>query len=193
MDTRPESNHDFENATVDRTTEYELGNYKDALAFMLKGESIGLADKPAFVTSVHYHAALVYLRFSDFAAALEQLRPLAKAGHEPPEVIQALGLSALEMKTLPANLPVAKRPLVEAAGRAASAYLAERAEESGPLFDQLVARFPADPGVHYMYGVFLLGHDPAASSLIQSSLKLLTGILKTSVTMKHRVGIRVFG
>ena len=31
------------------------------------------------------------------------------------------------------------------------------------------------------------------SSLVQSRLKLLTGILKTSVTVKHRVGIRVFG
>lgn len=143
--------------------EYELGNYKEALAGILRGESIGLADKPAFVTAVHYHAALIYLRFSDFAGAMEQLRPLAKAGHETPEVIEALGLSALAMNTLPASLPAAGRPLVELAGRAAGAFVAERAGQSRPLFEQLVAQFPGEPGVHYMYGVFLTGRDPAAA------------------------------
>ncbi len=144
-------------------TEYELGSYKEALAYILKGESIGLADKPEFVTSVHYHAALVYLRFSDFIGALDQLRPLAKAGHETPAVIEALGLAALQMKTPPANLPAAKRPLVELAGRAAAAFVAERAEEAGPLFEQLEANFPGEPGVHYMAGVWSIGHDPAAA------------------------------
>jgi len=36
-------------------------------------------------------------------------------------------------------------------------------------------------------------HALCHSSLVQSRFKLLTGILKTSVTVKHRVGIRVFG
>lgn len=143
--------------------EYELGGYREALAHMLKGESIGLADKPDFVTSVHYHAALIYLRLSDFTRALDQLRPLARAGHETPPVIEALGLAALEMKTLPANLPAAKRPLVELAGRAAAAFMAERAEEAGPLFEQLAAKFPNEPGVHYMVGAWSIGHDPAAA------------------------------
>lgn len=140
--------------------EYELGNYRDALSAILKGETIGLADRPAFVTAVHYHGALIYLRSSDFARALEQLRPLVKIGSETPEVTLALGLSALAINTLPADLPAAKRPLVEAAGRAAGAFVAERAGESGPLFEQLVAQFPGQPGVHYMYGVFLTGRDP---------------------------------
>jgi tetratricopeptide (TPR) repeat protein len=143
--------------------EYELGNYKEALSDILKGESIGLADKPAFVTAVHYHAALIYLRVSDFARALEQLRPLAKTGNETPEVIVALGLSALAMNTLPADLPAARRPLVELAGRAAGAFVAERADQSGPLFEQLVTQFPGQPGVHYMYGVFLTGNEPTAA------------------------------
>jgi tetratricopeptide (TPR) repeat protein len=144
-------------------TEYELGNYKDALTFILKGESIGLADKPAFVITVHYHAALIYLRSSDFARALDQLRPLAKTGNETLEVIEAFGLSALAMNTLPARLPAAKRPLVRLAGRAAAAFVAERAEQSRSLFEELAARFPNDAGVHYMYGVFLTPNDPAAA------------------------------
>jgi tetratricopeptide (TPR) repeat protein len=156
--------------------EYELGNYQDALSFLLKGEATGLADRPSFVTSVHYHAALVYLRSSDFARALEQLRPLAKAGMETPEVIEAVGLSALAMKTLPANLPASQRPLVKLAGRAACALLAERADQSRPLFEQLAAEFPNQPGVHYMYGVFLMDHQPeAAEEEFRKELRLAPG------------------
>jgi predicted Zn-dependent protease len=143
--------------------EYELHNYNSALSDILKGESIGLADKPDFVAAVRYRAALAALRLADFAQALEQVRPLVKAGNDSPSIIEVLGLSALFADYLPANLPPAKRPLVEFAGRAAWAFVAERADQSEPLFTQLEQQFPDEPGVHYMCGVFRLDHDPVAA------------------------------
>jgi tetratricopeptide (TPR) repeat protein len=143
--------------------EYELGDYAQALADILKGESIGLADRPAFVAQVRYRGALIYLRSGNFPQALEQLRPLARNGIQTPEAVEALGLSVLNLRYLPTTLPRERRSLVELAGRAAWAYLAERPEESGPLFEQLASQFPDEPGVHYMKGVFLIDHDPAAA------------------------------
>jgi predicted Zn-dependent protease len=143
--------------------EYELHDYKSALSDILKGESIGLADKPDFVAAVRYRAALAALRLADFAQALEQVRPLVKAGNDSPSIIEVLGLSALFADYLPSNLPPAKRPLVERAGRAAWAFVAERADQSEPLFTQLEQQFPNEPGVHYMCGVFRLDHDPVAA------------------------------
>lgn len=143
--------------------EYELGDYAQALADILKGESIGLADRPAFVAQVRYRGALIYLRSGNFPQALEQLRPLARNGIQTPEAVEALGLSVLNLHLLPATLPPERRALVDLAGRAAWAYLAERPEESGPLFERLAAQFPDEPGVHYMKGVFLIDHDPAAA------------------------------
>jgi tetratricopeptide (TPR) repeat protein len=143
--------------------EYELGDYAQALADILKGESIGLADRPAFVAQVRYRGALIYLRSGNFPQALEQLRPLARNGIQTPEAVEALGLSVLNLHFLPATLPPERHALVELAGRAAWAYLAERPEESGPLFEQLGSQFPDEPGVHYMKGVFLIDHDPAAA------------------------------
>ena len=164
--------------------EYELGNYRDALSFLLKGEATGLADRPSFVTSVHYHAALIYLRSSDFLRALEQLRPLAKAGMETPEVIEAFGLTALAMHTLPADLAASQRPLIQLAGRAACALVAERADQSRPLFEQLVAEFPNQPGVHYMYGVFLMDHQPeAAEEEFRKELRLAPAHLLARVQL----------
>ena len=143
--------------------EYELGDYGQALADILHGESIGLADRPAFVVQVRYRAALIYLRSSDFRQALEQIRPLVSHGLDSPEAVEALGLSVLHLHFLPATLPPGRRPLVDLAGRAAWALLAERPQESGPLFELLVAQFPDEPEVHYMDGVFLLDHDPAGA------------------------------
>ncbi|MGD0616485.1 MAG: tetratricopeptide repeat protein [Bryobacteraceae bacterium] len=144
-------------------TEYELGDYKAAIADIVRGESLGLADKPGFVAAVRYRAALIGLRFSDFALALDQIRPLAKAGDNSPGVIEVLGLSALCMNVLPANLPAAKRPEVELAGRAAWAFVADRPDEADPLFKELEASFPNERGIHYMCGVYRLKSDPAAA------------------------------
>jgi len=143
--------------------EYELGNYKQALPDILKSEATGLADDPAFVAAVHYRAALVCLRFSDFVQALEQLRPLVKAGNRSDLVVEALGLCVLNISSTPEQLAPPRRPFIDAAGKAAWAFVAERPDESGPLFEALVAQFPSEPGVHYMNGVFLIDHDPDAA------------------------------
>jgi predicted Zn-dependent protease len=143
--------------------EYELGDYGQAVAHIQKGESIGLADRPAFVAAARYRAALACLRLSDFALALEQLRPLVRAGNDSAPVMEALGLSALNLPLSPAALPADQRPVVELAGRAAWAFVAERPEQAGPLFERLVNLFPLSPGVHYMRGAYLIASDPAAA------------------------------
>jgi tetratricopeptide (TPR) repeat protein len=144
-------------------TEYELGDYKAAIADIVKGESLGLVDRPDFVAAVRYRAALIGLRFSDFALALDQIRPLAIAGDKSPSVIEVLGLSALCMNILPANIPAAKRPEVELAGRAAWAFVAGKPNEADPLFKELETTFPNERGIHYMCGVYRLNSDPAAA------------------------------
>jgi tetratricopeptide (TPR) repeat protein len=143
--------------------EYELGEYQQALSDILKGESIGLANRPEFIAEVHYRAGLLYLRFSDPAQALEQLRPLVRSGNDSPAIIQALGVSALFLKVQPANVTPDKQTLVDLAGHAAWAFLAERTDLCAPLFEKLAAQFPNEPSVHYLYGMFLLGRDSAAA------------------------------
>ncbi len=169
--------------------EYELGDYRQALADILKGEAIGLADNPGFVAEVRRRAALIYLRNSAFPQALAQLRPLARTGIQSPAVDEVLGLSVLNLHDLPATLPPPRRPLVELAGKAAWASLAERADEAGPLFEQLVAQFPNEPGVHYMNGVFLLDHDPeAAEKEFRKELSISPGHVLARVQLALLLG-----
>jgi len=140
--------------------EYELGDYSQALADMLKGERIGLADKPDFIAAVHYRAALCYLRSSNFPQAFEQLKPLAINGVPPQLVIEVLGITVLGLPYLPQTLPPDKQELVGLAGRAAATFIGKGAEPAAPLFEQLGAKFPQQRGVHYIIGVSLINRDP---------------------------------
>ena len=64
------------------------------------------------------------------------------------------------MPRLPAEVPPEKMALVHLAGSAEWALSAERQSEANPLFNQLIASYPKEPGVHYLYGIYLLDRDP---------------------------------
>ncbi len=143
--------------------EYELHDYPRALSDMAKGETLGLPDNPQFVSSVHNRAALICLRDRDFSAAVQQLQPLAKLGDASPATIDAFGVSVLGLPYVPPDIPAAKRPLIELAGRVEWQLSAEHEAQAGQLLQQLVAQYPAEPGVHYLNGIYLLGQDQAAA------------------------------
>ena len=69
--------------------EYQLKNYAQAFADIRKGETLGLPDNPQFVWTVRNRAALICIRSSEFAEAIQQLQPLAKMGDQSPETIES--------------------------------------------------------------------------------------------------------
>lgn len=156
--------------------EYQLGDYAQALSDIRKGESLGLPDNPQFVSTVRNRAALIFLRSFDFGAAVEQLQPLARVGDNSPETIENLGISALGLRHLPADLPAGKRPIVQLAGRAMWALSAQRAEDASSLFHELITQYSQEPGVHYLNGIYLLTLDPdAALAEFRQELKISPG------------------
>ncbi len=143
--------------------ESRLGKYGGALTDFHKGEAAGLPDNLPFLSAVHNEAALIYLRSHDYSGSIEELRVLAKAGDKSPGTVHGLGVTALGMPYLPPEIPKEKMPLVDLAGRAALAFYAGTGDEGAPLFKQLVAQYPKEPGVHYFIGISLLERDPNAS------------------------------
>jgi tetratricopeptide (TPR) repeat protein len=143
--------------------EAELSHNAEALNDIRKAEALGLPDNPQFVSTVRNRAALLYLRLHNFDGAVQQLRPLTKMGDNSPETIDALGVATLTLPYLPSEVPPAKRPLVQLAGRAMCALYAPHPDEGGPLFEDLIARYPNEPGVHYLRGIYLLDRDPDAA------------------------------
>lgn len=143
--------------------DFQLGRDDEALANISKGERLALADNKEFVSSVRNHAAVICLRRQNFGAAMQQLQPLAKIGDESAETIENLGIAALGLPYAPPAVPADKKPLIELAGRAAWALAAQRVEQAPPLFQQLLQKYPAAPGVHYLYGLYLMESNSVAA------------------------------
>lgn len=153
--------------------EYQLHDYQQAVRDIENGESLGLPDNRQFVSTVHDRAALIYMRSKDFSSAIDQLRPLALLGDDSPATVQAFGVAALGLPFIPPDVPADKRELVELAGRAEWAMCADRGGEAAGALQQLLARFPREPGVHYLNGIYVMAHNPqAARAEFQKELEI---------------------
>jgi tetratricopeptide (TPR) repeat protein len=143
--------------------EAETRDTRNALANMRKGESIGLADDPKFVSAVRNRAARICLESGDFSGAVQQLRGLARAGNSSQAAITALGRAVLGIRGDPVTESHAKQELIAAAGGAAWAFYAQNNQEVGSLLRQLTSKYPNEPGVHYLYALYLLASDTNAA------------------------------
>lgn len=145
-------------------SEYQMSHYEQALADIRKGEALGLGDNKQFISTVRNRGALICLRSGEFGQAMEQLQPLAAIGDDSGLTIEAFGVTALGIPSLPGAVPPNQQSLVQLAGRAAWALAAEREDEARTAFQDLIARYANEPGVHYLYGIYLLAHDQNAAA-----------------------------
>ncbi len=157
-------------------TDYELKDYPRALMALERGVQLGLGDNAPFVQRVLYedgilnnyfgHPEMAFLRLKLIANQIAAGNPVASkedAVLADTELIDALGLTALRMRKLPSEITAENDPLIREAGNA-DAFIAMLDDvKAGEELKQLVALHPDAPGVHYMYGVFLLKADPPAA------------------------------
>lgn len=136
--------------------EYQLKNYDAALADLQYAPPLGLGGNKELMEVVRYHAGILMTRSGQFELGYEALRDFAREGNESMSVIEALGINLLRMPFLPVELPPDRREMVLLAGRAAFYMAARRVGEAQSAFQELIARYPDAPNVHYAYGAYLL-------------------------------------
>ena len=139
--------------------ESELGHQEGALADIAKGEQLGLGSNIEFETAVRQRAAMILIRSSLFDQAMSQMQPLAKHQVNSTALIEAVGLCALAIPLDPAKLPESRRKVVEMAGQAMWAATSQRPKDAEAGFQQLLATYPTEPGVHYAFGLYLMDTD----------------------------------
>jgi tetratricopeptide (TPR) repeat protein len=140
--------------------EYELGNIDGARAAIDKGERIGLGANKEFEAAVRQRGAMILIRASLFDQAMGQLQPLSKQGVNSPLIVETVGLCALAIPAPdPAKLPESRRKVVDMAGKAMWSASLQRPKEAKEGFDELLATYPNEPGVHYAVGLFLMDSD----------------------------------
>ena len=154
-------------------SEFQLKHYAKALLALERGRKLGLGTNPDFVRSVLFHNGITNALLGKPEIALQRLtlaaNQIAAAHPEAPEnavladlkLLDALGIAALRIPKLPSDLPALQIPVVRLAGRAQALIALQDRVLAETEFKQLLALYSSEPGVHYMFGVFLLKEHPS--------------------------------
>jgi tetratricopeptide (TPR) repeat protein len=141
-------------------SEFQTREYTRSLDHLQRSMSLGLGDRKEMAQSVFYFVAVLRTRFELYTDSMNLLMAMVKSGQPTDLLIEPLGLAALRLPFLPAEIPADRRELVRLAGQAALAIEAQRQEDAEKLFMQMVTKYPDEPGVHFLYGAYLMDQRP---------------------------------
>lgn len=156
-------------------TEFQLRDYHNSLAALERGRQLGLGSNSAFVQMVLYDDGILFNLFGQPEIALVRLTLIANriaAAHPKTpedavlahtELLDAFGLAALRIQQLPTQIPRDRASLIRRAGHAQALIAMQDRVAAGEELKQLVAQYPSEPNMHYMYGVYLLKEDPPSA------------------------------
>jgi tetratricopeptide (TPR) repeat protein len=140
--------------------EFELKAFKTALDDLGEGHRLGLGDDAQFLSVARYHRAILLVRFGQFDRALRAFAAFARGGNQTEPIVEGMGMAGLRLGLLPRELPPGKRDVVMLAGRALVAAAVRATRQADEVFVRLLAKYPHEPNVHYLYGLYLQPEDP---------------------------------
>ncbi|HVP00345.1 MAG TPA: tetratricopeptide repeat protein [Bryobacteraceae bacterium] len=140
--------------------EFETGGYQRSLEHIRRAFEIGSVE-PSIEQVLRFHEVLLLDKLGLFDQAMPKLRPFVRRGTKNNVLLAAIGLTALRRPLLPQEIPAAEQPLIAAAGQAAYFWMAGEDGSTASAFKILLENYPQAPGVHYLYGTYLLASRPA--------------------------------
>jgi tetratricopeptide (TPR) repeat protein len=142
-------------------SEFQTREYARSLEHLERALNLGMDNRPDLIRSVRYYVAVLLTRAERYDESLNFLfRMIVSGDDKEVSLIEPIGLSALRMPLLPAEIPAGRRELVRMAGQAAFASQGAHRQDAGPIFGKMVEAYPNEPGVHFLYGVYLLDVRP---------------------------------
>lgn len=142
-------------------SEFKTREYSRAFDHLRRAMALGLGGRKEMAQSVFYFVAVLLTRFEQYDESMNMLLAMVKSGQKTDLLVEPLGLAALRMPLLPAEIPPDRREVIRMAGQGALAVEAGRQDEAERLFSGMAAAYPNEPGGHFLYGVFLLDLRPA--------------------------------
>jgi tetratricopeptide (TPR) repeat protein len=139
--------------------EYELRDYSHAFDHLFKAERLGLGSDRDLTAQVKYHLAILWNTAGQFEMGLREILWFAQQNLGSPEIIEVIGLSVLRIPDFPEELAQSKVEMVMLAGQAGFAANAQKLDLAQQYYDQLEAKYPTQPNVHYSCGLFVSNHD----------------------------------
>jgi tetratricopeptide (TPR) repeat protein len=141
-------------------SEFEAREYARALDHLQQSMVLGLGDNRKMASTVSYVTAILLTRSEKFDESMALIFTQVASGDDTSSLIDPLGLAALRLPFLPAEIPTDRREMVHMAGAGALAVEAQHYEEAEKFFNELEARYPDQPGVHFLIGAYLLRARP---------------------------------
>jgi tetratricopeptide (TPR) repeat protein len=154
-------------------SELQLREYPRALDHLQRAMAHGMGDRGDLVKSVFYNVVVLLTRFERYDDSMSMLLTMLASGSTDPTLVEPAGLAGLRLPFLPAEIPPDRRELVNLAGKAVLALQMQGAEETESAFRQLVSAYPNEPGVHFLYGAYLMQlHPDQAVSEFERELEI---------------------
>jgi tetratricopeptide (TPR) repeat protein len=142
-------------------SEFQTRDYSRALNHLQQSLVLGLGSNKKMEINVYYLTAILLTRFERFDEAMNLLFTLGAAGDTGISLFEPFGLASLRIPLLPGEIPSDRKDEVRMAGATVIALQAQKYQEAEKLFNELEAKYPNEPGVHFLIGAYLLGVRPA--------------------------------
>jgi len=166
-------------------SEFQLTHYVKALAALETSIKLGMGSDIAFVHEVLFHDGILNALLGNPELALQRLtlaaNRIAAANPEAPKdavsadlkLLDAFGIAALRIPRLPTDLTAEQIPIVRLAGHAQALIALQDRVAAETELKQVLALYGSEPGVNYMYGVFLLKeHPPLAADEFRREIEV---------------------
>jgi tetratricopeptide (TPR) repeat protein len=139
--------------------EFSIGKHTEALIHLQRARELGFGiDAVRQVAEGRLIELLTKAEF--YEQALGIIAALAERQTPDARLINLAGLAGLQRPMLLSEVPAAEREVVTLAGTAFCSVAARNIAQAAQAFDKLLSKYPSAPGVHYLYGAFLLQNDP---------------------------------
>ncbi len=150
--------------------EYSTGDYVNALDHIQSGLKLSNGKLETSIEAVaRFHEALLLTKTGLYDSALQHLFPFAKAHPADSALTMGIGLAALRQPLTPEEVPANRKDLIGAAGKATYLWMTGDADNAEAGFRTLLAKYPREANVHFLYGSFLVDRraDDAISEFRQ--------------------------
>jgi tetratricopeptide (TPR) repeat protein len=144
-------------------SEFQLRGYPRSLDHLQRAMTVGMGDRKELIQAVFYHVVILLTRQERYDDSVDMLSKMVSSGSPDPMLVVPAGLAGLRLPLLPAEIPPDRSKLVNLAGRATLDLQTQHNEEAESEFKQLVTEYPNEPGVHFLYGVYLVPLHPSDS------------------------------
>jgi len=141
-------------------SEFQTREYARALDHLQQSTTLGLEGTQGLRQPILYTAALLLTRFEMYEQSLRLLFEIVRQGQPQPALVESAGLAALRMPMLPAEIPPDRREMVRLAGEGSLALWDQYYDQADQRYRQMATAYPNEPGVHFLYGKFLMNQHP---------------------------------